>query len=232
MRTRKFAAYCLVALLAGCVPIPMPIFSVHPLYTKETITFEEKLLGTWLMDPNEPEDTLEFTRLEASAASRLPFDLEDQAAKCYRVNRTDRNDKASVIACLVKLQNRLFLDLMPGTFPGGEQNPESADFQLNAMFFLRLHTFMRVDFTGNQLKIGLTLDDGFKKLLKAEPKAVTYTMVKENPILIKKGDTVEEHPLLTASTPELQAFVTKYADDERLFIDGEPLTRKPSNTAK
>jgi len=181
------------------------------------------------MDPNEPEDTLEFARLEESTASRLPFDLQDQAAKCYRVNL---NGKASVVACLVKLQDRLFLDIMPGKSPGGEQDPESTDFQVNATFFLRLHMFVRVNFSGDQLKIGLTLDDGFKKLLQAEPKAVTYTMIKETPILIKGDDTVKEHPLLTASTQELQAFVTKYADDERLFIDGKSLTRKPSNITK
>jgi hypothetical protein len=30
----------------------------------------------------------------------------------------------------------------------------------------------------------------------------------------------------------LQAFVTKYADDKRLFLEGDPLTRKPSSAAK
>ncbi len=225
MKMRKFVPYGVAVLLAGCVPV----FSVHPLYTKETITFEEKLLGTWLIDPN---DTWEFARLEESAAGYLPVDLREQAAKCYRVNLTEKRGTGSLVACLVRLQDRLFLDFMPSKFPGGEQNLESVDSGLNAMFFLRLHTFVRVSFSGDQLKIGLTLDDNFKRLLKAEPKAVSYTMVKDNPIVIKEGDTVEEHPLLTASTQELQAFVTKYADDERLFIGGKPLTRKPSSAAK
>ena len=174
---RKLLPHCLVVLLAGCVPV----LSLHPLYTKETITFEEKLLGTWLVDPNRPENTWEFARLEEDAAGCLPVDLGDQAAKCYRVSLTQDQQKGSVVACLVKLHDRLFLDFMPGKFPGGEQDPESLDFQLNAMFFLRLHTFARVDFRGDQLKLGLTWGNEFKKLLKAEPQAVQYTMVKGEP---------------------------------------------------
>jgi hypothetical protein len=215
MKMRNLMPYCLVVLLAGCGPI----FSLHALYTKEAITFEEKLLGTWLVDPNKPGETWEFARLEESAAGCLPADLQDQAAKCYRVTLTDEKRKGSIVTCLVKLQGRLFLDLMPSQFPGGEENLESADSELNAVFFLRLHTFAQVSFSRDQLTIRLTDDDGFKDLLKAEPKAVEYT-------------TVEERPLLTASTQELQAFVTKYADDKRLFTEGDPLTRKPSSVAK
>jgi len=218
MKTRRLVPYCLVVLLAGCGPI----FSVHALYTKETITFEEKLLGRWLVDPNKPENTWEFARLEEDAAERLPLDLRDQATKCYRMNLTDPNGTLSAVACLIQLQGRLFLDLLSDRLPGDEQNPENGAF-VNAAFFVRVHTFMRVSLRGDQLKIGLTDVDGVKKLLQAEPKAVQYTFM---------TDRIKEYPLLTASTEELQAFVTKYADDERLFTDGEPLTRKPSSAAK
>jgi hypothetical protein len=63
------------------------------------------------------------------------------------------------------------------------------------------------------LKIRLTDDEEFKKLIEAEPKAV-------------KHDVIDDHPVLTASTAELQAFVAKYADDERLFPSDLTLTRK------
>jgi hypothetical protein len=214
MRMRKLVPYGVAVLLAGCVPV----FSLHPLYTKETITFEEKLLGTFT-DPNKPEDTWEFARLETSAAGRLPPSLRDQAAKCYRVNLTGGTGKGSVVACLVKLQDCLFLDFLPGKSPGGEQNPESTEFLLNAMFFLPVHTFVQVNFSGDQLKIRLTDDKEFKKLLKAEPNAVEYTMV-------------EDRPIVTASTEELQAFLTKHANDDRLFVIEIPLTRKPSSVAR
>jgi hypothetical protein len=215
MRIKKLVPYCLVVLLAGCVPI----VSLHPLFTKDTVTFDERLLGTWVGEGDQSELTWEFTRLEESAAERLPAGLRDQAQKCYRTNIADKEHKGSFVACLVKLQDRLFLDVLTDKFPSGEQNPESMRFAYNAFFFLRVHTFARVSSIGDQLKVRLTDDEGFKKLLEAEPKAVRH-------------DTIDEQPILTASTAELQAFVTKYADDERLFPNEVTLKRKMDATTK
>jgi hypothetical protein len=49
--------------------------------------------------------------------------------------------------------------------------------------------------------------------VEAEPKAVAHS-------------ETEEHIILTASTKELQAFVTKYADDKRLLAHELTLVRK------
>lgn len=210
MRMKKLAPYGLAALMAGCVPI----ISLHPLFTKDTIVFEQKLLGTWVEDSNKPQVTWEFARLEESAAERLPAEMRDQIQKCYRVDVTDdKGRKGSFAACLVKLQDRLFLDALPDKFPSGEQDPEKMKLAYNAFFFMPVHSFVRVNLIGDQLKVRLTDDDGFKKLIEAEPKAVKY-------------DMIDERPVLTASTAELQTFVAKYADDERLFPSDLTLTRK------
>jgi len=210
MRMKKLAPYGVVVLLAGCVPI----VSLHPLFTKETVTFEEKLLGTWVEEADKPQVTWEFAHLEAGAAERLPAEMRDQIQKCYRVDVVDdKGQKGSFAACLVKLQDKLFLDVLPDKFPGGEQDPEKMKLAYNAFFFMPVHSFVRVNSIGDQLKIRLTDDDGFKKLLEAEPKAVKY-------------DMIDERPVLTASTAELQTFLAKYADDERLFPSDLTLTRK------
>ncbi len=210
MRVKRLTPYCLAALLAGCVPI----VSLHPLFTKETIAFEEKLLGTWVEDGNQPEVTWEFAHLEQSAARLLPAELRDALDKCYRLNLADKDGrKGSFAACLVKLQDKLFLDVMPDRFPSGEQDPEQMKLVYNAFFFTPVHSFARVSSIGDQLKIRLTDDEGFKKLLQADPKVV-------------KCDVIDDRPVLTASTEELQGFVAKYADDERLFSSAVTLTRK------
>jgi hypothetical protein len=59
----------------------------------------------------------------------------------------------------------------------------------------------------------LTDDEEMETLLKEDPNAV-------------KHEIVEGKPVLTASTKELQAFVLKYADDERLFSEETVLSRK------
>jgi hypothetical protein len=203
MKAKKVIFYCLAGLAAGCVPI----VSLNPLFTKETIVFDEKLLGTWLEDSNDPGRSWawEFARFEESAAQGLPEDLQSDFKRVYRLNLTHKGDPQvqwAAAACLVKLGERRFLDIFSDHFPSGESDPEK---MYNALFCLRSHSFLRVDAIGDKLKIAITRDENFKKLVEAEPRAVAYTLT-------------ERGPVLTASTRDLQAFVTRYADDERLFL--------------
>jgi hypothetical protein len=59
----------------------------------------------------------------------------------------------------------------------------------------------------------LTDDEKMDKLFEQDPNAVEHT-------------SVDNKPVLTATTKELQAFVLKYADDKRLFTDETVLIRK------
>ena len=61
----------------------------------------------------------------------------------------------------------------------------------------------------------LTEEEDIMKLLAAEPNAIGFV-------------SVDGKPILTASTKDLQAFVLKYADDDRLFSDEVSLIHPPS----
>jgi hypothetical protein len=210
MKARKVAFYCLAGLVAGCVPI----VSLHPLFSKEDIAFDEKLLGTWIGDANDMGTVWEFARFDESSAASLPKQWQGEFKRLYRLDVEDREGhKGAVAACLVKLGNRLFLDIFPDRFPSGESDIEKVKLLYNAFFYLPSHTFVRVDSIGEALKMHLTDDDAFDKLVDTEPKAIAYT-------------ETEDRPILTASTKELQAFVVKYADDTRLFPTELTLTRK------
>ena len=70
MSTKKLLFYLLAVLLGGCVPI----VSLHPLFEKKDVVFDEKLLGTWVQDPNAPETIWDFKRADAKEdAYRLIF---------------------------------------------------------------------------------------------------------------------------------------------------------------
>ncbi len=210
MKTKTFLFYGLAALLAGCVPV----VSLQPLFTKENIVFEEKLLGTWVEDFNDPEMTWEFTRLGENTASDFLEPWQDELGKFYRLNVVDKEGhKGALVACLVKLGDRMFLDIFPDQFPAGEQEAEKTGLVYNTFFFLPVHTFVRVDNIGDRLTMRLTDDDRFKELLQAEPTAVKHEML-------------DDRPILTAPTSELQAFVTKHAGDERVFSNELVLSRK------
>ncbi len=196
-RAKKALFYLLAALLGGCVPV----MSLHPLYTEKDVVFEERLLGRWVDDPNSPETTWEFNRIEEPKnAYNLVFSDEE-------------GKKGSFVAHLVRLQNRLFLDVYPSEPPWEIEDPNKVELPFNSFFLIPAHTFIKIDFNGPQLKMWLTNDEEMKKLLKEEPNAVKHTFV-------------EDKLILTAPTKELQNFVLKYADDKRIFKSEIALVRK------
>jgi len=199
MRTKTLLFYLIAALMAGCVPI----FSLSPLYTEKDVVFKQELLGTWA-DPNSPEGAWEFSRdTESENAYRLMVDSGDGL-------------KGLFDAHLVKLSDKLFLDVYPND-KGFEQtmeaieksakDPNSSVWTLNFFFVAPVHTFLKIDSIEPALKMRLTDDELMKKLLEQDPNAVKHVLLDED----------EDRFLLTASTKELQAFVLKYADGDKLF---------------
>lgn len=196
-RAKKALFYLLAALLGGCVPV----MSLHPLYTEKDVVFEERLLGRWVDDPNSPETTWEFNRIEEpKSAYNLVFSDEE-------------GKKGSFVAHLVRLQNRLFLDVYPSEPPWEIEDPNKLELFYNCFFLIPVHTFIKIDFNGPQLKMWSTNDEDMEKLLKEEPNAVKHTFI-------------EDKLILTAPTKELQNFVLKYADDKRVFKSEIVLVRK------
>ena len=190
MKVKKILFYLLAVLLGGCVPV----MSLHSLYTKENVVFEEKLLGTWVDDPNSPETVWEFRRI-------------DELKNAYKlIFSDDKGEKGSFVAHLVKLENSLFLDVFPDEFPCDTEDPNKTDWLYNVFFLVPAHTFIKIDSIEPQLKMRLTNGDKMEELLKKDPNAVKHT-------------SIEDRLILTASTKELQAFVLKYADDNRVFTD-------------
>jgi hypothetical protein len=197
MNRRKLLFYMLAALMGGCVPV----MSLRPLYTKENVVFDKKLLGTWVDDPNNPEITWQFKSIdEPKNAYKLIFTGEDGM-------------KGSFVAHLVKLQDRLFLDVYPSELPWDPEDPNKMEWPYNTLFLIPAHTFVKIDSVGPKLKMRLMLETQLKKLLEENPDAIEHV-------------AVEDKLVLTASTKELQAFVLKYADGDKVFTDEIVLERK------
>lgn len=205
MNAKKFLFYLLAALLGGC----LPVMSLHPLFNKKDVVFDEKLLGTWVQEEQtetkeEPSGTIwEFKRADANEnAYRLIFSYEE-------------GKKGLFVAHLVKLKDKLFLDAFPDyRLPYEPRDPNEKGWAYNSLFLLLTHTFIKVDAIGPQLILRLTNDDEFKELLSEDPNAVI------------KHTLLDDKPILTASTKELQAFILKYADDSRVFTEAIVLGRK------
>jgi hypothetical protein len=201
MNTRKLLFYMLAVILGGCVPV----ISLHELYTEKDIVVDKKLCGTWTDDPNSPKTTWEFKSI-------------DEPKNAYKLIFTDEEGKkGSFVTHMVKLQDRLFLDIFPSELPWEQEDPNKMDWPYNSLFLIPAHTFVKIDSIEPQLKLRLTLESKMEELLKEKPDAVEHTSV---------GDRI----VLTGSTKKLQEFVLKYADDERVFTEQVTLSRKEPKT--
>jgi hypothetical protein len=197
MNHKKLLCYLLAVLLGGCVPV----ISLHPLYFENDTVFEKKLLGTWVDDPNSPDTTWEFGDT-------------NEPKNAYKLIFTDEEGKkGSFVARLVKLQDKLFLDIYPSELPWDANDRDEMDWPYNSFFLIPAHTFLKIDSVEPQLKMRLTVESEMKDLLAEEPNAVKHTFV---------GDRL----VLTATTKELRAFILKYADDKRLFTGDVALIRR------
>lgn len=201
MKPKKFFFYLLAGVLGGCVPV----MSLHPFFTEQDIVFEEKLIGKWVEDSNNPNGTWEFSRLDSAAKS-------DE--KAYQLILSDKEGKKGLFAVhLVKLEGKLFLDIFPAKMPWETEDPNKIQWIFNTIFLLPVHTVARVESIEPVLKIRITDDEKMKEFLKEEPNAVGH-------------DMIENSPFLTASTKELQKFFLKYIDNEKVFSNEIKLKRK------
>jgi hypothetical protein len=197
MKTKKLLFYILSVSIGGC----MPVLSLHPLYTEKDVVLNQKLYGTWVTDSNDSKTTWEFKSI-------------DDPKNAYNLIFTDKDGrKGSFVAHLVKLQDKLFLDIFPSELPWNPEDPNKMDWPYNSLFLIPAHTFIKVDSIEPQLKLRLTLDSKMEELIKENPNAVEHASI---------GDRL----VLTGSTKKLQAFVLKYANDERVFTNQAILSRK------
>ncbi|MBN2594975.1 MAG: hypothetical protein JXA81_15830 [Sedimentisphaerales bacterium] len=197
MKTKMRVFYIFAIIVGGCVPV----LSLHPLYMEKDVVLDQKLYGTWVTDSNDSKTIWEFKSI-------------DDPKNAYTLIFTDEDGrKGSFVAHLVKLQDKLFLDIFPSELPWELEDPNKMDWPYNSIFLIPAHTFIKVDSIGSQLKLRLTLESKMKELIKENPNAIEYTSV---------GDRL----VFTGSTKKLQSFVLKYANDERVFTDQITLSRK------
>jgi hypothetical protein len=137
---------------------------------------------------------------DANAKTNEFWKIEKQGEQAYKLTIVDSDDKRSEFdAHLFKLDNRRYLDFLPRDREGGGIPP---------------HYLMRVDSVSPTLDLVL-LDYGWlEKLVTSDPNAIRHTIVPKPMGESGNGDLV-----LTANTPELQAFLRKHAANTNAFAE-------------
>lgn len=204
--------------LISCITLPVLLIfsacipSIHPLYTQDTLIFEQALLGLWQQDPN--------------SGNRETWIFKKGAGKMYHLTHIDGNGRVGGIeAGMVRLGGDLFLDFYPGSDEKevsltleefkvsgkGEMPCEINDMVTYHLY--PMHTFARIELSDNKLTINMLGSDWLQ------------TMFAERKIRIKHEQGGKDDFVLTASSEELQKFITKYGNEERAYVDPIVLMR-------
>ena len=187
MKTRTTILTTILVILSQACTV----FSIHPLYTDEDRLSIDEIIGTW-----------------ESGSERVIFNkLPDNRYKMTLISE----DTILFSASLLSLNNQVFIDL----FPFGDCDfPDMNDclvYDNLSKNFLPVHSFLKADLMDNQIiltpfnqKRLLTLFE--QNRIRLAHEMVYYESDDEEPIVV-----------LTASTPDLQKFISRYANDEEAF---------------
>ena len=203
MRTKNILGVILVTfLVGGC-----SIYALHPLYDTSTLIFDTSLLGTWIDDDGNEWNFEKASKPDDDEIQKLGLN-----ENTYLLTYTENEKPAQLYAHIVKLEDNLFLDLYPG-----DNYDEQIGNDLLASNLLPIHTFLKIEINKNELTFhpfdAEWVDDLFEyKKIRIAHENVAYF-----------GFTLR---VLTASTAELQKFVTKYQNEKEAFEEPDILKRK------
>ncbi|HEX7862627.1 MAG TPA: hypothetical protein VF773_19995 [Verrucomicrobiae bacterium] len=121
----------------------------------------------------------------------------------YKVTLQEKDDTSILDGRLVKLGDQLFLDLSPDG--AVLENAKIGTFYRVAL--IPGHLIVKVNKLGANLEMQMLDYDKVKKFLETNPKALAHTFLDEDRLVI------------TAPTPELQAFIKKHGNSKELWGD-------------
>jgi hypothetical protein len=181
----------LAVLVAGCV-----IHAVNPIGTAKSEVTPKHFLGQWQLvrGPGEKD-------LAGKSISPWALDLAGRGENAFKLTAFDeQNARAEFKTRFFQIGAGTFLDVVPGNL-----DPEV---KLNAYWFMSVHPVhgvAKVVATNDELRLHLLSYDWVKTGLKAKTITLPY------------AGTLDEFILITATSPEWEAFLIQYGSDTNAF---------------
>jgi len=232
MRIIKSATlFCLVSIiLSSCV------FSLFPIYTEETLVYDPGLIGKWELD----ETVIEITKGELTASKNMktekvdgaislketpgegdsPEDIKKHLAKAgYTFTVSTEDEIHQYKVHLVDIGGEHYLNLYP-VDSNGKYSAKEADPYADNLY--PVHTFMKVEFDAQQLKLINFNLEKLNKMFKKNLIRLRHEIVYDKLMSTKSDGDV----IITAKSEEIQKFIKTYAKDPSVFYDAEVYARK------
>ena len=158
--------------------------------------------------------------LSVGTPSMLPKDrkmtiVEKKEFPFYILTYRKSNGQKRVMRVdLTKINGGLFADF----YPFGD-----ADDNRFSMNYIHAHTFAKVAFVDGKITMQSFNIDKIEELLKSKRIRLKHETISK---IVRENNSfvTEENLVLTASTEELRAFISKFSDNEDLFDEAEELT--------
>ncbi len=215
-------AIMVVVSLSSCVT------SLNRLVTYSTVSTDNRITGAWQMDKLqiniEAIPTSKFFKelvmsVRTKEEKKSVFDSEQDSilySNSYVADFVKDGYQYFMICSLIKLGNYLFANFEPvDARPVTVQDSKNVEDLLGGGSFKASNTIARVVFKENEMEFQF-IDPGYVRSQLANGRvAIKY-----------ERDNLFNTDLITASSAELQHFLTKYGSDQRLYNKENSVTLK------
>lgn len=220
---KKVFPFLLIALIA--ISFTSCITTIQPLVTAKNAVTDNRLTGTWLRENTVYQITplLQSSLVNKQNADSknkgltLTLSREDslQYANMYLVSFNKYGLNYNMVAGLTRIGGQLYMDLLPLIANSEEPNVFGDPFQST------------VDYLAGSTIAKVNVDDGSLKLHFLDGEVIKEQVQAGKMRLKHESNNLFGTFMITASTSEINSFLGKYGNDERIFTkNAVTLTRR------
>jgi hypothetical protein len=210
--------FLLIVLGGGLITQLSCLTSIHPLVTRDRVVTDNRIVGQWKYGEQQLQiDALpnssymrELTKIQGGEKNPQALKGEERAdsifySKTYILSFRENNVDYYMVAALINIGKSIFLDLYPAAMYDST-NEIGRMYSFNPDY-LPVFTMAKLEITGNDKLVIKFIDGNFVR-----------NQINQGKVRIKyEKDNLFDTFLVTASSVELQQFLEKYGNDERLF---------------
>ena len=175
------------------------IFSLHPLFHNDDLIVKNEMIGTW---QNEEDDKM-FIMIDTIGDMRYEFSMLDD------------EDTVDFAMGLLQLKDQYFIDLFPSDDCSSIIGDDCESWELMFRNYIPIHTFMKIDLQDGAIFFTEFDNERLIELFDQKRIRLAHEMAGED----------NDYVVITASTDDLQKFITRYADDKDAFNETEKYRR-------
>lgn len=215
--------FSLIIAGASMLSLSSCITSLQPLVSYDKIITDNRIVGSWQQHGEtfiiEPLPTSKFAKNVKQWAGKTGEGIfaftgdkvKDSIVfnKAYAVSFEKNGVQYDMVAALIKTGNNMYMDIYPATMYDGKQKEDHTDAYNFSYDYVGGFTVAKVEMTGNSgMKLKFMNGDFIKEQVTAGKMRLKH-----------ESNDLFNTFIITASTTELQQFIEKYGNDERIYSE-------------